>query len=116
MTPSPARASPEPVSQAESVTNQVPCRSKVLTSSARNEPSERLIGVFSSKIGKCGPEWAGYDGEDQTAHLDIFAHIVNGFRIFDHERVVRARCNHAEQQNENRKQWTHVRAQFSLEF
>src|SRR5580704_15854755 len=26
MTPSPARASPEPVSQAESVTNQVPCK------------------------------------------------------------------------------------------
>jgi hypothetical protein len=38
---------------------------------------------------------------------------VNGFRIFDHERVVRTRCN---QENENRKQCTHVRAEFSLEF
>jgi hypothetical protein len=30
----------------------------------RNEPSESLIGVFSSEINKCSPEWAGRDGKD----------------------------------------------------
>ena len=38
MTPSPALASPEPVSHAESVTNQVPRKSRVLTSSAVRIP------------------------------------------------------------------------------
>jgi hypothetical protein len=31
-----------------------------------------LIGVFSSEIDKCGPEWAGRHGDDETAHLDLF--------------------------------------------
>src|SRR5580704_4205418 len=47
MTPSPARACPEPVSHAESVTSQVPCRSKVLTSSAVRIPSFSTGGTSS---------------------------------------------------------------------
>ena len=47
ITPSPARASPEPVSHAERVTNQVPCRSKVLTSSAVRMPSFSTGGTSS---------------------------------------------------------------------
>src|SRR5208283_2186362 len=58
MTPSPARAWPEPVSQAESVTNQVPCRSKVLTSSAVRIPSFSTGGTsprFQASIVACAP-------------------------------------------------------------
>jgi hypothetical protein len=83
---------------------------------AANEPSKRLIGVFSSEINKSSPEWAGRDGDDQTAHLDVFANVLNGFRVLDHARVVRVCCNQADQQTENRKQWTHVGADYSLEF
>src|SRR5271166_6257996 len=42
MTPSPALDSPEAVSQAERVTNQVPLRSRVLTSSAVRIPSSSM--------------------------------------------------------------------------
>ena len=58
MTPSPARASPEPVSHAESVTNQVPCRSKVLTSSAVKIPSFSTGGTsscFQASTVVCAP-------------------------------------------------------------
>src|ERR1700736_1670999 len=58
MTPSPARACPEPVSQAERVTNQVPCRSKVLTSSAVTIPSFPTGGTssrFQASIVVCAP-------------------------------------------------------------
>src|ERR1700732_1030585 len=47
ITPSPARASPEPVSHAERVTNQVPCKSKLLTSSAVRIPSFSTGGTSS---------------------------------------------------------------------
>src|SRR5271165_2600236 len=45
ITPSPALASPEPVSQADKVTNQVPFRSRVLTSSAVRIPSSSIGGA-----------------------------------------------------------------------
>src|SRR6202162_5482006 len=45
ITPSPALASPEPVSQADRVTNQVPLRSRVLTSSALRIPSSSIGGA-----------------------------------------------------------------------
>src|ERR1700675_1009386 len=45
MTPRPALASPEPVSQADKVTNQVPLRSRVLTSSALRIPSSSMGGA-----------------------------------------------------------------------
>src|SRR5580704_11055104 len=45
ITPSPALASPEPVSQADKVTNQVPLRSRVLTSSALRIPSSSIGGA-----------------------------------------------------------------------
>src|SRR5580692_3559185 len=45
ITPSPALASPEPVSQADKVTNQVPLRSRVLTSSALRMPSSSIGGA-----------------------------------------------------------------------
>src|SRR6201993_1571347 len=45
ITPSPALASPEPVSQADRVTNQVPLRSRVLTSSAVRIPSSSIGGA-----------------------------------------------------------------------
>src|SRR5580693_8191066 len=45
MTPSPALASPEPVSQADKVTNQVPLRFRVLTSSAVRIPSSSVGGA-----------------------------------------------------------------------
>jgi hypothetical protein len=45
ITPSPALASPEPVSQADKVTNQVPFRSRVLTSSAVSIPSSSMGGA-----------------------------------------------------------------------
>src|ERR1700738_3257631 len=45
ITPSPALASPEPVSQADKVTNQVPFRSSVLTSSAVRIPSSSMGGA-----------------------------------------------------------------------
>src|ERR1700692_1382340 len=45
ITPSPALASPEPVSQADKVTNQVPLRSNVLTSSAVRIPSSSIGGA-----------------------------------------------------------------------
>src|SRR6516162_2398120 len=44
ITPSPALASPEPVSQADKVTNQVPLRSRVLTSSAVRIPFSSMGG------------------------------------------------------------------------
>ena len=81
-----------------------------------NEPSERLIGVISSEVDQYGPEWAGPDGDDEPAHLDVFAYIVDGFGIFDHRQLVRTCCNQTKQQPENREQWTHVRAEYSLEF
>ena len=43
-----------------------------------NEPSERLIGVISSEVDQYGPEWASPDGDDEPAHLDVFAYVVNG--------------------------------------
>src|SRR6516225_3237827 len=45
ITPSPALASPEPVSQADRVTSQVPLRSRVLASSAVRIPSSSLGGA-----------------------------------------------------------------------
>ena len=56
------------------------------------------------------------DGDDEPAHLDVFADVVNGFGIVDHRQLVRTCCNQAKQQPENREQWTHVRAEYSLEF
>jgi len=81
-----------------------------------NEPSERLIGVISSEVDQYGPEWASPDGDDEPAHLDVFAYVVNGFGIFDHRQLVRTRCNQTKQQPESREQWTHIRAEYSLEF
>ena len=48
-----------------------------------NEPSEHLIGVISSEVDQYGPEWASPDGDDEPAHLDVFAYVVNGFRLFE---------------------------------
>jgi hypothetical protein len=83
---------------------------------ARNEPSERLIGVISPKIDKCGPEWAASDGDDETTHLGVFAYVMNGFRVLDHRQLVRTCCNQAKQQAENREQGTHVRAEYGSNF
>ena len=80
-----------------------------------NESSKGLIGVFSSEVDQYGPEWASPDGDDEPAHLDVFAYVVNGFGIFDHRQFVRLCRNKAEQQTENRKEWTHVGADYSLE-
>jgi hypothetical protein len=49
-------------------------------------------------IDECGPEWAGRDGNDETTHLDVFAYVMNGFRVLDHRQLVRAHRNQAEQQ------------------
>jgi hypothetical protein len=57
-----------------------------------------VIRIFSSEIDKCGPEWAGRDGDEATAHLDFFAYVMNGFRVFDHRQLVRTCCNQAKQQ------------------
>ena len=69
--------------------------------SGRNEPSERLIGVFCSEIDKRGPQRAGCYGDDLTAHLGLFADVLNGFRVFYHYRFVLMRYNRAEKQDEN---------------
>src|SRR5258708_40351083 len=67
----------------------------------RNVASERLIGVFSSEIDKCGPQWAGCYRDNPAAHLGFFADILNGFRVFYHYWLVRTRRNHAEKQSEH---------------
>src|SRR6516162_3734029 len=66
----------------------------------RNVASERLIGVFSSEIDKCGPQWAGCYRDDPAAHLGFFADILNGFRLFYHYWLVRTCRNHAEKRSE----------------
>ena len=67
----------------------------------RNESSERLIGVLSSEIDKCGTQWAGCDTDNATSHLDLFTNVQDGFRVFYHYWLVPTRCNCAEQQREN---------------
>jgi hypothetical protein len=69
----------------------------------RNESSECLIGVVSSEIDKCCTQWAGCYGNDPAAHLDFFADIPSGFRIFYHFWLVRMGHNRAEKQSEDRK-------------
>jgi hypothetical protein len=80
-----------------------------------NESSKDLIRIFSSEIYKRGPEWADRDGDNQTAHFDVFTNVLNGFRIFDYRQFARLYWDKAEQQTENRKEWTHVGADYSLE-
>jgi hypothetical protein len=58
-----------------------------------SEPSERLVGVFSSEIDKGGTEWAGRDGDDETAHLDISANVSNGFGVFNYALLSRLYWN-----------------------
>jgi hypothetical protein len=74
-----------------------------------NETGECLVGVFSTETDKRSTEWAGRDGDNQTAHLDVSAYATNGFRVCDYRSVVRSCCNQAEQQTEKYKQWTHLR-------
>jgi len=71
------------------------------TGSGRNVASERLIGVFSSEIDKCGPQGAGCYRDDPAAHLGFFADILNGFPVFYHSWFVRACHNHEEKQSEH---------------
>ena len=66
----------------------------------RNVASERLIGVFASEIDKCGPQWAGCYRDDPTAHLGLFADILNGFRVFYHYWLIPTCRNRAEKQSE----------------
>ena len=75
---------------------------------ARDGPGERQIGVFSSEIDKCDPEWADRESEDQAAHLDSLAYVLKGFGIIHRWQVLRTCCNHGEQQTEN--------AKYNLEF
>ena len=81
----------------------------------RNEAGELLIGVFSSEIGKCGPE-CGCDRDDETAHLGVSADILNRFRVFDYRQLVRTCRNQEEQQTYNRKECTHAEAEYSSNF
>jgi hypothetical protein len=74
------------------------------------------LGYFSSEIDESGPQWAARHRDNPAAHLYHFADIFNGFRVFYHYWLVCTRCNKAEQQTENRKQKTHVRAEYNLEF
>jgi hypothetical protein len=74
-----------------------------------NEPGECLVGVFSPEIDKGGTEWAGRDGDNQTAHLDVSAYATNGFGVFDYYLLVCSYRNQAEQQTEKYKEWTHLR-------
>jgi hypothetical protein len=67
----------------------------------RNEASERLIGVFSSEINKCGTQWAARHTDNATLHFDFFADILDSFRVFYHYWLVRTRRNRAEKQSEN---------------
>jgi hypothetical protein len=68
-----------------------------------NESGEGLIGVFSSEIDKCGPQWAGRHKDNPAAHLDIFADMLKGFRVFYHYWLVRTRYNRTNKQGENRE-------------
>lgn len=54
----------------------------------RNEPGERLIGVFSSEADTCSPERAYGNRDKQAAHFDIFTNVPNDCRIFDHRQFV----------------------------
>src|SRR5260370_21870867 len=79
MTPSPALASPEPVSQAESVTNQVPLRSRVLTSSAVRIPSSSIGDAsprFQASIVVLAPANAGF------SEVVLIPHVFNEYCIF----------------------------------
>ena len=67
----------------------------------RNVASEPLIGVFSSEIDKCGPQWAGCYRDNPAAHLDFFADILDGFRVFYHRWLVRTRRHNVEEQSDN---------------
>ena len=67
----------------------------------RNVASEPLIGVFSSEIDKCGPQWAGCYRDNTAAHLGFFADILNGFRVFYHYSLVRVCRNRAQKQSEH---------------
>ena len=67
----------------------------------RDKPGERLIGVVSSEIDKCGTQRAGCYRDNPPAHLDLFADIFNGFRVFYHYRLARTRRNRTEKQSEN---------------
>ena len=75
-----------------------------------NEPGERLIRIFSSEADACGPEWASRDGDDETAHLDVFAYVINRIRILDYRQFVRACYNHAQQQTDNSRQSAYEKA------
>jgi hypothetical protein len=68
-----------------------------------NESGERLIGVLSSEIDKCGPQWAGRHRDNTTPHLGFLADVLDGFGVFYHYRLVRVRHNCAENQSENCK-------------
>ena len=48
-------------------------------------PANFLIGVVSSEVDKCSPQWA-YRGYP-APHLDFFADILGGFRIVYHYRL-----------------------------
>jgi hypothetical protein len=50
---------------------------------AAMNPRMSDLGILA-RNDKRGPEWAGRDRNDETAHLDVSAHVLNGFRIFDH--------------------------------
>src|SRR5260221_4368010 len=92
-TPSPAFASPRPVSHGERVTNQVPLRSSVLTSSAVRMPS--LSGgrhlAFFPEIER---SLRAAEGESGEAHR-IF-HLVLGSRdlAFGNEKPVCRKVQH----------------------
>src|SRR6516162_6657358 len=66
-----------------------------------NESGEPLIWVLSSEIDKCGPQWAGRHRDNPATHLDLFADILNGFRIFYHYWLARTRRNRTEKQSEH---------------
>jgi hypothetical protein len=69
----------------------------------RNESGERLIGVFSPEIDKCRPKWASRNRDDPAPHLNLFADILNGFRVFYNDWLVRTRHNRTQKQSENRE-------------
>ena len=66
-----------------------------------NEPGERLIGVVSSEIDKCGTQWAGHHTDNATSHFDFFADILDSFRVLYHHWLARSRHNRAEKQAEH---------------
>jgi hypothetical protein len=66
-----------------------------------NESGKLLMGVVSSKINKCGPQWASRYRDNPTAHFDFFADIMNRFGVFYHWRLIRTCRDNAEKQSKN---------------